>query len=110
MAHTPGPWKAGKSFSGFVDITTEDHYIIANVLPTNNQDDNARLLAAAPDLLAACNLISRIANFGNGEITQEEWDKYIAPFSHSQNEASMMYIMDAIKAIADNAITKTEGA
>lgn len=56
MNHTPGPWKVGKfvdylSDSGTIEISDEHgpHWV-AHALT----EDNARLIAAAPDLLEAC--------------------------------------------------------
>jgi hypothetical protein len=53
MAHTPGPWKAEDSFGtlGLKNIFDNDGEYIGGV---RNSDDNARLIAAAPDLLEAC--------------------------------------------------------
>jgi len=60
--HTPGPWKVGTNHSAAVWATAG---LIASVYPgepATSADDcdgpvsdaNARLIAAAPDLLAAC--------------------------------------------------------
>jgi hypothetical protein len=65
-AHTPGPWKAGRN-SAYWEVCTERHrlekgipYSVADVCASdpNNpdgglQEANARLIAAAPDLLEA---------------------------------------------------------
>ena len=52
--HTPGPWHAGKR-AGNPAIYSQDGAEIAEVLHVLNDDwqGNARLIAAAPDLLAA---------------------------------------------------------
>lgn len=56
-AHTPGPWRAGFSNSGYVIFNTEG-WTVANLPPTGNQGLAARrqadayLILAAPDLLA----------------------------------------------------------
>jgi hypothetical protein len=50
MTHTPGPWRKG--LCG--DIVTEDGRIIAQIFwPRSAAHANARLVAAAPDLLEA---------------------------------------------------------
>ena len=55
MAYTPEPWRP----CGW-DIIGGDHSIVARVLPWDasgcrtEDHDNLRLIAAAPDLLAAC--------------------------------------------------------
>jgi hypothetical protein len=64
-AHTPGPWKAYAYLNGAFDIESESPYAGASnylVISSRNQhhsrDDemhaNAKLIAAAPDLLAVC--------------------------------------------------------
>lgn len=64
-AHTPGPWKAKRvdSFHPYHEIVTVDYDVqVARVYETPDSMDsidpqgkaNARLIAAAPDLLAAC--------------------------------------------------------
>ena len=51
--HTSGPWKRGKYI-----ITTVDGGFVAHTRPTSvyrvSDEANAQLIAAAPDLLAAC--------------------------------------------------------
>ncbi len=65
-AHTPGPWTAGESDDGPVGVTAGPFDfpslpsgIWVRVATVNRQDNetaaNARLIAAAPDLLAAAN-------------------------------------------------------
>ena len=63
--HTPGPWtQAGASIR--VDVHGDDYRLLARVQAVQNNDwceafMNARLIAAAPDLLAACEqLVSEI--------------------------------------------------
>jgi hypothetical protein len=57
--HTPGPWKVGPTNLGN-EIFIQDHRDIGITLvfPRTDKPDpikaNARLIAAAPDLLAAC--------------------------------------------------------
>ena len=64
-AHTPGPWVVDTSewrYRG--TIRTSDGYYVAraNRLSDNqNRDANARLIAAAPELVAALELIRRRA-------------------------------------------------
>lgn len=61
--HTPGPWKVKRGNSGerapfivctFGSNTGEDYNIVAKQPVHGNEKDDARLIAAAPDLLAAC--------------------------------------------------------
>ena len=57
MAHTPGPWKVLALSSGSLLIETDDHRcaVICDFDRHNrvNNEENARLIAAAPDLLEA---------------------------------------------------------
>lgn len=69
--HTPGPWKAGtKSVTA---PETEDRLAMDVRLYGGNSDDhraNARLIAAAPDLLAALNAM--LTHMGMDE---DEWNR-----------------------------------
>lgn len=66
--HTPGPWKASPSGDGYL-ITRNDVFVVGHSLgavrPSQAADEdaceaNARLIAAAPDMLAA---LRRVADF-----------------------------------------------
>jgi hypothetical protein len=59
MAHTPGPWKVADRF--YILMDDEVACEVAKVCDENIDDDmlgqcdaDARLIAASPDLLAAC--------------------------------------------------------
>lgn len=57
MSHTPGPWHAKTNH--FIMATEKDPKVIAEIVddpafPDGTQTANARLIAAAPELLAAC--------------------------------------------------------
>lgn len=73
MSHTPGPWKTGREdmqsytgdgeipFTNIYHATETDGFHLGHSLPLtigraegNNNKANARLIAAAPDLLEAC--------------------------------------------------------
>lgn len=57
--HTPGPWEIEARFS-YVAIITEGKEYVATVSPdyyTQERWDNARLIAAAPELLAFAELV-----------------------------------------------------
>jgi hypothetical protein len=58
--HTPGPWRIGKS--GVTVIFNNDQGFTVPPVPDNDNwseaEANARLIAAAPDLLAALELIN----------------------------------------------------
>ena len=57
--HTPGPWDFDdlRSDGGNLEIVGGNDVCVADVDPDGSDDEvmaNARLIAAAPDLLAAC--------------------------------------------------------
>jgi hypothetical protein len=53
--HTPGPWGISASTGQFLISQRDTGKIIANTRPRSNEQDfnNARLIAAAPELLEA---------------------------------------------------------
>jgi hypothetical protein len=55
--HTPGAWKANKWATGFEVGAVDAHYTVCLLRDCNNAESNARLIAAAPDLLEACEAI-----------------------------------------------------
>ena len=63
--HTPGPWKVGMAFDNYGEteiaiehMTPAGNLVVAVALGgLQGQDANARLIAAAPDLLAALQAI-----------------------------------------------------
>jgi hypothetical protein len=78
--HTPGPWRIltlGRTNSAYVmdSIPDRDGRVVGNVIatPTTNPawEANARLIAAAPCLLAALTEFVRLSDDGNA--TAEQW-------------------------------------
>lgn len=73
MAHTPGPWQTNSALYGDIRswfITTAAYNLgnvkIARVDPRAHAADNARLIAAAPELLEACeNMVASLAQWFN---------------------------------------------
>ena len=64
--HTPGPWKAVEwsddriEFTAGYEFSADGHLLPLDSMSTNNYDEvhaNARLIAAAPDLLEALMLM-----------------------------------------------------
>ncbi len=60
MSHTPGPWRVGRTTGGLLGIWSRrsradspDVCSVASV-PDARDEANAHLMAAAPELLAAC--------------------------------------------------------
>ncbi len=55
--HTTGPWQADKWATGFTVSAPNSHYSICHLEDCNNDEANARLIAAAPDLLEAVKVL-----------------------------------------------------
>jgi hypothetical protein len=78
--HTPGPWSILDERRGFIVTACDDCYDVATVRNIGNRDNaaNARLIAAAPDMLAALQTIKQLnddaAPFG-GEIYRDRVDR-----------------------------------
>jgi hypothetical protein len=71
VKHTPGPWLARQMFSGNWDICAEDGN--GETIARAREESNARLIAAAPELLAALSqLLSRLAFYGSIDSVREE--------------------------------------
>ena len=61
--HTPGPWHLGKEGYYFQSVRDQNEHITADVNITRSDGEggaNARLIAAAPDLLAALEAIIKM--------------------------------------------------
>lgn len=59
--HTSGPWKVSNSDNELSVVTGDDKYLISKIvgddrIPGCEDQANARLIAAAPDLLEACKI------------------------------------------------------
>ena len=76
MKHSRGPWEQGRIHSGEIFSST-DHHRIANCSDNTREEDeqnaNARLIAAAPDLLEAVKAVKRDRD-EIGLITKETLD------------------------------------
>jgi hypothetical protein len=78
--HTPGPWysvarlSASENHKGYLVGGGEPNQRVAEVIPVDEDGveggANARLIAAAPELLAACRTMLPIA--------EEEWGHHVA--------------------------------
>jgi len=97
--HTPGPWRFDEAEERVVN---SDHGAIADLYARGNGDSemlpNARLIAAAPDLLAACRLM--LDEFSEWERPEEP---ETSPAAKARNDAVRAY--EACRA----AIEKAEG-
>jgi len=56
--HTPGPWMAAEMGVIANGLTTHGNFYVCSLIDPNNEEDkaNARLIAAAPDMLEALKL------------------------------------------------------
>ena len=67
--HTPGPWTVGCSLDDKTSLTRGDYTVLP--LPEDDQiEANARLIAAAPDLLAAMRLAAHTLDFAQSIVTR----------------------------------------
>lgn len=65
--HTPGPWIADGGYissataikSNGAPVHVADPYVDESLLASSEVDANARLIAAAPQLLAACKMMDK---------------------------------------------------
>ena len=59
--HTPGPWGVAVFKSGARSVTNQSGHFVADVqgIGQDERNANARLIAAAPELLAACEQVVR---------------------------------------------------
>lgn len=72
--HTPGPWYSDRFFDGRTYVTDALYnesklfkgQVIASPTTCPEWEANARLIAAAPELLAALQAISRLRPYGDG--------------------------------------------
>jgi hypothetical protein len=69
--HTQGPWavhyhESTDTYTIYVAGRSWERWAVAHVGDCTQDEDNARLIAAAPDLLAALNyLVDRVPALGN---------------------------------------------
>ena len=83
MEHTPGPWKVYRNWQGKLSVAADDgRRRICNTPGGNNANPdlqaeglaNARLIAAAPDLLDALQAVSKCGNAG-AKLSRDASDK-----------------------------------
>lgn len=83
--HTPGPWKADKWATGWTVSAPDSHYSVCHLEGCNNADANARLIAAAPELLAACKMVvERVLE--SDQVTLEELDQVKAAIAKAEGK------------------------
>ena len=89
--HTPGPWEAGH-YNGtptIFDSRGNGTIPLATVhdVTTGDPEANARLIAAAPDLLAACEALAQWADkecMPVGETNDGPWDQLDAAIAKAK--------------------------
>jgi hypothetical protein len=96
--HTPGPWVIEQNGPAFDLLTADhaDHFAIIVGMTSNGTGEleaNARLIAAAPDLLAACKAAKRYMVQG-----ESGPDGFTVVFPHDDKSLSLL----------SEAITKAE--
>lgn len=97
--HTPGPWSIGESHNDGVEIISAPDAaggpIGGKSVATVRLDDmdpeeierNADLLAAAPDLLEACErLAAKIENSGEAWMSDPDWQFAAAAIARARGE------------------------
>lgn len=85
VTHTPGPW--GVNYSRFSEVRTADGAVIATCNKLSglvNLQANARLIAAAPELLAALQWVMRAA----AEDSPAMWSACSAAIAKAQGGAA----------------------
>jgi hypothetical protein len=75
----PGPWVAARGMDWIVKAPDGRHFNVGDVLYHPENEANVRLIAAAPDLYAACKaLVEAREAFDRGEDIDEQGEKVIA--------------------------------
>lgn len=91
--HTPGPWRIDRPL-GYWAIGPNPHADDGQVLrlytkPYGEDEANARLIAASPDLLAACKeLASRFEKTGEAWMSDPAWQAARAAIAKAEGGAA----------------------
>ena len=67
--HTPGPWKA-EAIEGNVIVFDSNHHCVCEVAYSGPKNANAKLIAAAPDMLESLKYIAKL--LGSLKVPQGE--------------------------------------
>jgi len=70
--YTPAPWRVVENERSYNIRSEKDDKPICEMWLIGETDANARLIAAAPELLKACEVARGAIVFGNGKII--DWD------------------------------------
>jgi len=89
MAHTPGPWTVS---GNEINVKDKDGDFVATTLKydeavgTQQDYDNAKLIAAAPDLLAALeSMIQLVEQDYSGFDAIDQWQKAVGAVNKAKN-------------------------
>lgn len=76
MKHTPGPWHINEDQkdcgAGKLSIEAKDEYFIAQVDESVSQEANAKLIAAAPELLEALRELDECYCEAGNDLSKED--------------------------------------
>ena len=88
--HTPGPWIFEERVAGFDILAPESVYYVAEYLGVDcgviDNIADAYLIAAAPELLEALELVVSFVDAGEGTWTVEEQQKARAAIAKAKGE------------------------
>ena len=74
MSRTPGPWKAGNPPVAYPSAKSRLVLSPSGIVATVQNEEDSRLIAAAPDLLEACRKIKE----WNSQAMELDHDLYVA--------------------------------
>ena len=85
--HTPGPWSVERicltcGFGGSIVANEEDDWKDRMICPRVPSPANARLIAAAPDLLAASKVLIELAQSLIPVPVPSDWDEFSVAVVH----------------------------
>lgn len=75
MGHTPGPWWAEIRRTGSLPWWHINTATVHGEIIVNTGEEDARLIAAAPELLAALKVAANAIDYGQAQVDSEE-DRY----------------------------------
>lgn len=92
MPHTPGPWSYWggdtSSFEVYQDSTEQSICELSDHQEQNVEHANAKLISAAPDLLAACKDAAILAADARDEEDERVYKVLIAAINKAQGKAT----------------------
>ncbi|MFN7882944.1 MAG: hypothetical protein ACK5PF_08010 [bacterium] len=86
--HTPGPWSAQTNGAQWVVHAGRKQRVASVHTGLVGQEANARLIAAAPDLLAAGRLLLRACDEGDADMAMDGYDLLRAAIAKAEGGAA----------------------